>query len=103
MASSPHQSKSERVWTAGVPPAFSAEHVLGPRFKRPLKEGCVVQRPPGFNAFEFVVLSGLRAAQLMRGCTPRVESGHKTIVTAQLEIASHKVVQAARATSVPVD
>src|SRR5947207_10066894 len=94
MASSPHQSKSERVWTAGVPPAFSAEHVLGPRFKRPLKEGCVVQRPPGFNAFEFVVLSGLRAAQLMRGCTPRVVSAHKVITTAQMEVAEWKVIRA---------
>jgi len=55
----------------------------------------VVQRPPGFNAFEFVVLSGLRAAQLMRGCTPRVESNHKVITTAQMEVAEWKVVRAA--------
>jgi hypothetical protein len=55
----------------------------------------VVQRPPGFNAFEFVVLSGLRAAQLMRGCTPRVVSAHKVITTAQMEVAEWKVVRAA--------
>lgn len=55
----------------------------------------MVQRPSGFNAFEFVVLSGLRAAQLMRGCTPRVVSGHKVITTAQMEIAEWKVVRAA--------
>lgn len=54
----------------------------------------MVQRPPGFNAFEFVVLSGLRAAQLMRGCTPRVVSAHKVITTAQMEIAEWKVVRA---------
>ena len=54
----------------------------------------MVQRPPGFNAFEFVVLSGLRAAQLMRGCTPRVESNHKVITTAQMEVAEWKVVRA---------
>jgi DNA-directed RNA polymerase subunit K/omega len=54
----------------------------------------VVQRPPGFNAFEFVVLSGLRAAQLMRGCTPRVVSAHKVITTAQMEVAEWKVVRA---------
>jgi DNA-directed RNA polymerase subunit K/omega len=54
----------------------------------------VVQRPPGFNAFEFVVLSGLRAAQLMRGCTPRVVSSHKVITTAQMEVAEWKVVRA---------
>lgn len=55
----------------------------------------MVQRPAGFNAFEFVVLSGLRAAQLMRGCTPRVERSHKVITTAQREIAEWKVVRAA--------
>ena len=54
----------------------------------------MVQRPPGFNAFEFVVLSGLRAAQLMRGCTPRVVSTHKLITTAQMEVAEWKVVRA---------
>jgi DNA-directed RNA polymerase subunit K/omega len=54
----------------------------------------VVQRPPGFNAFEFVILSGLRAAQLMRGCTPRVVSSHKVITTAQMEVAEWKVVRA---------
>lgn len=55
----------------------------------------MVQRPPGFNAFEFVVLSGLRAAQLMRGCTPRVASAHKVITTAQMEVAEWKVVRVA--------
>jgi DNA-directed RNA polymerase subunit K/omega len=54
----------------------------------------VVQRPSEFNAFEFVVLSGLRAAQLMKGCTPRVEGAHKIIMTAQMEIAERKVVRA---------
>ena len=54
----------------------------------------MVQRPPGFNQFEFVVLSGLRAAQLMRGCTPRVASAHKVITTAQMEVAEWKVVRA---------
>jgi hypothetical protein len=61
----------------------------------------VVQRPPGFNAFEFVVLSGLRAAQLMRGCTPRVESNHKVITTAQMEVAEWKVVRAAPVSVAP--
>ena len=54
----------------------------------------MVQRPPGFNQFEFVVLSGLRAAQLMRGCTPRVVRAHKVITTAQMEVAEWKVVRA---------
>ena len=51
----------------------------------------MVQRPEEMNAFEFVVVSSLRAAQLMRGCTPRVAGLHKTIQTAQLEVAAGKV------------
>jgi len=43
------------------------------------------------NAFEFVVLSGLRAAQLQRGCVPRVEQSPKIAVTAQQEVAERKV------------
>jgi hypothetical protein len=45
----------------------------------------------GFGAFEFVVLSSLRAAQLMRGCTPRVPTTFKVITTAQLEVAAGEV------------
>jgi hypothetical protein len=51
----------------------------------------MVQRPVHMNAFEFVVLSSLRAAQLMRGCVPRVASTQKMIMTAQLEVAAGKV------------
>ena len=51
----------------------------------------MVRRPDDMNAFEFVVLSGLRAAQLHRGCTPRVEQSPKVAVTAQHEIAERKV------------
>jgi hypothetical protein len=52
----------------------------------------MVQRPVEMNAFEFVVVSSLRTAQLMRGCTPRVTSIQKPIMTAQLEVAAAKVV-----------
>lgn len=52
----------------------------------------MVKRPDGMNAFEFSVLSGLRAAQLQRGCTPRVERALKVTITAQHEIAERKVV-----------
>lgn len=48
----------------------------------------MVQRPIGSNAFEFAVVSALRAAQLMRGCTPRIASTQKIIMTAQLEVAA---------------
>ena len=51
----------------------------------------MVKRPPDMNPFEFVVLSGLRAAQLHRGCTPRVEPSLKITVTAQREVAERKV------------
>jgi DNA-directed RNA polymerase subunit K/omega len=61
----------------------------------------MVKRPNDMNPFEFVVLSGLRAAQLHRGCTPRVEQSHKVAVTAQHEIAERKVMRV-RATAKPV-
>jgi DNA-directed RNA polymerase subunit K/omega len=51
----------------------------------------MVRRPDGISAFEFAVLSSLRAAQLQRGCTARVTPSHKTAVTAQHEVAARKV------------
>jgi DNA-directed RNA polymerase subunit K/omega len=57
----------------------------------------MVTRPSDISAFEFVVLSALRAAQLQRGCTPRVEQSPKLAVTAQHEVAERKV-QALRET-----
>ena len=55
----------------------------------------MVQRPIAFNAFEFVVLAGLRAQQLARGCTPRVTRCEKVTVTAQAEVAEGKIVREA--------
>ncbi len=54
----------------------------------------MVQRPVALSAFEFAVLAGLRAAQLARGCTPRVRCAEKVAVTAQMEVAEGKVVRA---------
>jgi DNA-directed RNA polymerase subunit K/omega len=51
----------------------------------------MVRRPASFNAFEFSVLAGLRAAQLARGCSPRVDGLHKKPVIAQMEVATYKV------------
>jgi len=51
----------------------------------------MIHRPSGMGAFEFVVLSTLRAAQLMRGCRPRVDGDHKATILAQCEIAEGKV------------
>ena len=50
-----------------------------------------MQRPAGIGAFEFVILASLRAAQLMRGCRPKIDGFHKNTVIAQLEVAQGKV------------
>ena len=48
----------------------------------------MIQRPPGVGAFQFVVLATLRAAQLTRGCRPKVDGLHKATVIAQLEVSA---------------
>src|SRR5262245_19821633 len=53
----------------------------------------VIARPPGVGTFQFVVLATLRAAQLMRGCRPKVDGLHKATVIAQLEVSEGKVMQ----------
>ena len=59
----------------------------------------MIHRLPDANAFEFVIVSALRAAQLMQGCTPRVPTHPKAVVTAQREVAEGKVVRIPRATT----
>ena len=49
-----------------------------------------MQRAPKENRFEFVVLAGLRARQLLAGASPR-EEGDKTITIAQREVLRRKV------------
>ena len=51
----------------------------------------MIRPPSGMGAFQFVVLAGLRAAQLTRGCTPKVDGDHTPPVMAQREIAEGKV------------
>ena len=49
-------------------------------------------RPPlEMGKFEFVAIAALRAAQLTRGCRPRVDGDHTTAVLAQREVAEGKV------------
>ena len=48
------------------------------------------------GAFHFAVLASLRAAQLMKGCTARVEGLHKHTVIAQLEVSQGKVTEQLR-------
>jgi DNA-directed RNA polymerase subunit K/omega len=44
------------------------------------------------NSFEFVVMAGARARQLLAGSTPRVEVGtHKTTTVAQQEVVTKAV------------
>jgi DNA-directed RNA polymerase subunit K/omega len=43
------------------------------------------------NAFEFVIVAGARARQLMRGCTPRVSGSEKLVRLAQREVREGKV------------
>jgi hypothetical protein len=51
----------------------------------------VINRPDGIGAFKFAVLASLRAAQLSRGCVPRVDGDHCVAVTAQMEVADGAV------------
>jgi DNA-directed RNA polymerase subunit K/omega len=49
------------------------------------------------GAFHFVAIAALRAAQLTRGCRPRVDGDHNTSVFAQREVAEGKVAAIATA------
>jgi DNA-directed RNA polymerase subunit K/omega len=51
-----------------------------------------VERAPKENRFEFVVLAGKRARQLLKGAEPR-EAGNTKIGIAQKEILRRKVVK----------
>lgn len=51
----------------------------------------MIHRPTHIGAFQFVVVASLRAAQLTRGCIPRVDGLHKVTVTAQLEVSEGRI------------
>jgi DNA-directed RNA polymerase subunit K/omega len=53
----------------------------------------MIQRPTDIGRFEFVILSALRTAQLLRGCPPRIDVDveHKATTTAQLEVSIGKI------------
>ena len=61
----------------------------------------MIYRVSTSNGFEFVRVSALRAAQLMRGCSPRVPPSHRSILTAQLEVVAGKVRAADRVNGAP--
>lgn len=54
----------------------------------------MVTRPIHINAYEFAVLAALRAQQLVRGCTPRVEGVHNAATMAQMEVAAGQIARA---------
>jgi len=54
----------------------------------------MVSRPVEISAYEFVVLSALRAKQLLAGCVPRVEGEHSRSTMAQMEVAGGHVKRA---------
>lgn len=49
-----------------------------------------MEHAPRSNRFEFVVVAGQRARQLLAGSVPR-ESGEKKVTIAQREVLRHKV------------
>jgi len=47
------------------------------------------------NAFEFVIVAGARARQLLRGCTPKTSGSEKVVRLAQKEVREGKVAKLA--------
>jgi len=62
----------------------------------------MVTRPVDSNPYEFVVISALRAQQLLAGCTPRLEGDHSPATMAQMEVAAGRVTRAPAGDVVPV-
>lgn len=61
----------------------------------------MIRPPHAMGVFEFVAIAALRAAQLSRGCRPRVDGDHCTAVLAQLEVAEGKVTSLVNGTAEP--
>jgi DNA-directed RNA polymerase subunit K/omega len=59
----------------------------------------MIRPPHDMGVFQFVAVAALRAAQLMRGCRPRVDGDHSAAVFAQREVAEGKVTPTANATA----
>jgi DNA-directed RNA polymerase subunit K/omega len=51
----------------------------------------VSENPVTQNAFEFVVVAGARARQLLRGCTPKTTGSEKPARLAQKEVKEGKI------------
>jgi DNA-directed RNA polymerase subunit K/omega len=55
----------------------------------------MVVRPVHLNSYEFVVVSALRAQQLLAGSVARVDGDHSPATTAQMEVALGHVARSA--------
>jgi DNA-directed RNA polymerase subunit K/omega len=51
----------------------------------------VTERPKVPNKFEFVIVAGARARQLLNGCTPKTSGPDKLVKLAQKEVREGKV------------
>ena len=51
----------------------------------------MVIRPPHLNAYEFVVVSSLRAKQLLAGCVAHFDEPHNAATMAQMEVAAGRI------------
>jgi DNA-directed RNA polymerase subunit K/omega len=51
----------------------------------------VIEKANVSNPFEFVVVAGARARQLLQGCTPRTTGSEKLVKLAQKEVREGKV------------
>jgi DNA-directed RNA polymerase subunit K/omega len=59
----------------------------------------VVDRTRVPNAFEFVVVAGARARQLLRGCTTRTTGSEKLVRLAEKEVKEGKIEKLATTTA----
>ena len=55
----------------------------------------MVNRPRDYNSYEFVVVSSLRAKQLLAGCVAHVGGDHTAAIAAQMEVADGRVARCA--------
>ena len=84
------------------------EHRPAPRWRQPRWPGvgwrAMIRPPNGMGIFHFVRVAMLRAAQLQRGCVPRVTGHYTAAATARWEVAEGKVapVIETSATAAPV-
>ena len=51
----------------------------------------MVARPIRLNSYVFVIVSALRAHQLMGGCVPLLGGNHKATTMAQMEVATGSI------------